>query len=55
MDNLFVILWVSGSLLAGILSSYKLYNDRKLTIRLFILNTGISAVLAIIGACFLLR
>lgn len=55
MDNLFVVLWVSGSLLAGILSSYKLYHDRKLTIRLFILNTSISAVLAIIGACFLLR
>jgi len=40
-NNLSVILCVSICVLAGLLSSYKLYHDRKLTLKLFVLNTCI--------------
>lgn len=55
MGNLFVVVWVSASLILGLLSSYKLYHDRKLTIKLLLLNICISFACAAIGACFLLR
>ncbi|WP_184546427.1 hypothetical protein [Mucilaginibacter sp. FT3.2] len=54
-NNLSVILCVSISVFAGVISSYKLYHDRKLTLKRFILNTGISAAVAILGIYFLLR
>ncbi|MDN5287235.1 MAG: hypothetical protein JWR38_3509 [Mucilaginibacter sp.] len=53
MNNLSVILCVSVSVFAGLLSSYKLYHDRKLTLKLFILNTGIAAAFAMIGIYFI--
>jgi hypothetical protein len=55
VNNLSVILCVTFSVLAGLLSSYKLYHDRKLTLKLLILNTGISAAFAAIGIYFSLR
>ena len=55
MNNLSVILCLSVSVLVGLLSSYKLYHDRKLTLKLLILNTGIAVLLAAIGISFFLR
>ena len=55
MNNLSVILCLSVSVLFGLLSSYKLYHDRKLTLKLLLLNTGIAAAFATIGTYFLLR
>jgi hypothetical protein len=54
-NNLSVILCVSICVLAGLLSSYKLYHDRKLTLKLFILNTCISAAVAAFCICILFK
>ena len=55
MNNLSVILCLFLSVLVGLLFSYKLYHDRKLTLKLLLLNTGIATVFAVIGIYFLLR
>jgi hypothetical protein len=55
MNNLSIILCVSVSVFAGILSSYKLYHDRKLTLNRLILNTSISTAFATLGIYFILK
>jgi small neutral amino acid transporter SnatA (MarC family) len=55
MNNPFVILFVSVPVFAGLLSSYKLYHDRKLTLKRLILNTAISTAFAVLGIYLLLR
>jgi hypothetical protein len=53
MNNLSVILFVSVCVFAGFVTSYKLYHDRKLTLKLFVLNTFITAAITAIGIYFL--